>query len=264
MDVKGKEKQEWRDALWEAVNSAKPIGPAASNLGELTLEEAYEVQAMVIEKRIQKGERVVGWKAGATNRAILEMLRGVTDEPVFGCMTTNSVHTNGSSISASRFCAPSFEGEIAFIMEKPLRGPGITSTDVAMATFGVVAGVELVDSRLKVGDGDFSSFLADNSGHAGIILGSTVRPITDLDLRLEGVMITKNGRLLGSACGCEALGNPINVVVWLANKLAQFDRKIEAGEIITTGTLGQVIPVEAGDVIDVSYTKLGSVQFYVT
>jgi 2-keto-4-pentenoate hydratase len=201
---------------------------------------------------------------GATSRAILEILRGVTDEPVFGCMTTSSVHTNGSEIAASKFCSPSFEGEIAFIMEKALKGPGITTADVAMATFGVVAGVELVDSRLKVGDSDFKHFIADNSGHAGIILGSTVRPITDLDLRLEGVMLRKNGRLLGSACGCEALGNPINVVAWLANKLAQFDREIGAGDIITTGTLGQVIPVEAGDIVDVSYTNLGSVQFYVT
>ena len=264
MDLKDKNKQEWCEALWEAVNGAMPIGPATSNLGELSVAEAYEVQAMVIEKRIQKGERIVGWKVGATSRVLLEMLRGITDEPVFGCMTTNSVYTNGSEIAASKFCSPLFEGEIAFIMGKPLKGPGITSADVAMATFGVAAGVELVDSRLKAGDGDFNNFIADNSGHAGFVLGSTVRPISDLDLRVEGVMLRKNGRLLGSACGCEALGNPINVVAWLANKLAQFDREIGAGEIITTGTLGQPIPIEAGDVIDVSYTNLGSIQFYVT
>lgn len=257
-------KQKMFEALWEAVNTAQPINMSTSNLGELSVEEAYEVQAMVVKRRIQRGERVVGWKVGATSQGIQELLRGVTDGPIFGCMTTRSIHTNGSGIAASKFCAPAFEGEIAFIMERPLKGPGITIADVARATYGVVASVELVDSRIKVNGGDFKNIIADNSGHAGIILGPTVRPVTDLDLRLEGVMITKNGRLLGSACGCEALGNPMNVVAWLANKLAQFDRQIAEGEIITTGSLGQVIPVEAGDVIDVSYTNLGSVQFYVT
>jgi 2-keto-4-pentenoate hydratase len=36
---------------------------------------------------------------------------------------------------------------------------------------------------------------ADNSGHAGFVLGSTVRRIRDLDLRLEGVMLGKRPAL---------------------------------------------------------------------
>lgn len=257
-------KRAWCEALWEALQSARTIDTASAGLEELSVDEAYEVQALLIEKKIQEGERVIGWKVGATSQAILEMLRGVTDEPVLGCMTSRSVYPNGSSIPASRFCTPAFEGEIALIMERPLKGPGITSADVVRAAFGVMASVEIVDSRVDVRDGNYRNIIADNSAHAGILLGPTVKAVTELDLRLEGVMISKNGRLVGSGCGCEALGSPIHVVAWLANKLAQFDRGIEAGEIISTGSLGQIAPLEAGDVIDVSYTHLGSVQFSVT
>lgn len=250
--------------MWQAVTEATPIDPSAVGLGELSVDEAYAVQAMMVKRRIQNGERVIGWKVGATSQAVLGQLRGVIDEPILGCMTSASIHTNLTGIEVSRFCRLGFEGEIAFIMEKPLRGPGITSADVLMASFGVSSSVELIDFRVRSSSGGITATIADNSGHAGIILGSVVKPVTALDLRLEGVMITKNGILLRSACGCEALGNPINVVVWLANKLAQFDRGIEEGDIITTGSLTQFFFVEPGDVIDVSYTHLGNIQFCVT
>ncbi len=258
-------KQErWCEALWQALNTATPVDRGDAGLGELSVAEAYEVQAMLLKKKLERGERIIGWKVGATSQAVLEVLKDITGEPVFGIMTNRSLYPNGSGIPVSKFCTPALEGEIAFVLEKPLRGPGLTPVDVALATRGVVGSVELVDSRVMVTDGDFRNIMADNSAHAGILLGPTVRPLADLDLRLEGVVVSKNGRILHSACGCEALGHPIHVVTWLANKLAEFDRSLEAGQVVTTGTLGQVIPIEDGDVIDVSYTHLGSVQFYVT
>jgi 2-keto-4-pentenoate hydratase len=261
----GKPKLEkWCDTLWKALNTATPADKTAAGLGDLTVAEAYEVQARLLQRKLDRGERIIGWKVGATHPAILDVLKGITDEPVFGSMTSRSLYPNGSGIPASNFCTPALEGEIAFILEKPLAGPGLTPADVALATHGVVGSVELVDSRIVVTDGDFRNIMADNSAHAGILLGPNVRPLVDLDLRLEGVVVSKNGRVLHSACGCEALGNPIHVVTWLANKLAEFDLRLEAGQIVTTGTLGQVTPIEAGDVIDVSYTHLGSIQFYVT
>jgi len=264
MDKNEKKMQKWCDALWDAIKVKKPIDSPGANLGQLTVDQAYAVQAMVVERRIQNGERVIGWKVGATSQAVLDQLRGVIDEPIAGCMTSSSIYTNVNGIKASHFCSLRFEGEIAFIMEKPLRGPGITNADVMMATFGVTSCVELVDSRISSWDENITEAIADNSAHGGIILGPIVKPLTELDLRHEGVVVSKNGRLLGSACGCEALGSPINVVTWLANKLAQFDRGIEAGDIITTGSLTKFFSVEPGDVVDVSYAHLGSIPFYIT
>ena len=263
MDDIGQIKQMWCDAIWQAVQDCRPVEPPSTRFGALTIDQAYSVQEMILEKKILGGEQVIGWKIGATSQAVLDQLRGVIDEPIFGCMTSSSVHTAINGIDASKFCRLGFEGEIAFIMGKPLRGPGITSADVMMATYGVTACVELVDWRVRGKSGTIIDTIADNSGHGGIIPGSVVKPLAGLDLRYEGVVCTKNGKLLGSACGCEALGNPINVVVWLANKLSGFGRQIEAGDIITTGSLTRFFNLEPGDVVDVSYTRLGSIRFYV-
>ncbi|MCK4816935.1 2-keto-4-pentenoate hydratase, partial [bacterium] len=120
---------------------------------------------------------------------------------------------------------------------------------------------ELVDSRIKDWKMNISEAIADNSLHAGIILGPFMRPISGFDLLHEGVVMNKNGRLLASACGVEALGNPVNIVTWLANKLSGFDRAIQTGEIILTGSLTKFFFVNPGDVVDVSFSNLGSIQF---
>ena len=257
-------KQKWCNILWEAGKNAVPIDKSDENLEELSIDEAYDVQAMVTERRITAGERIIGWKVGATSQAVLNQAGGLAEAPILGRMTSGSIYTNVTGIKASSFCQLCFEAEIAFIMEKSLKGPGVTSSDVLMASYGVTSSIELVDFRLIGGGGSIAATIADNSGHAGIILGPIVKPAMDLDLRLEGVMVTKNGALIGSACGCEVMGNPINVVTWLANKLSGFERGIEVGDIITTGSLTQFIPLEPGDVVDASYTHLGNIQFQVT
>ena len=252
-------KERWCAALWKAYEEAEPTDPLTSLTGELSVEEAYDVQAMLVEKKLGKGERIIGWKVGCTSQATMEQVK--IDEPIFGCMTSGSHYFSVREVKASDFCKLGVEGEIAFVMEHPLKGPWITNSDVIMATCGVMGAVELVDSRTRDWKVNISEAIADNSLHAGVILGPFMRSISGFDLRHEGVVIRKNGRLLASGCGVEALGNPCNVVRWLANKLSAFDREIKAGEIILTGSLTKFFFVEPGDVVDVSYSNLGSIQF---
>jgi len=77
----------------------------------------------------------------------------------------------------------------------------------------------------------------------------------------EGAIVRKNGKLFGSACGVEALGNPLSVVSWLANELAKHDRQIDAGHVVSTGSLTSVCPAVAGDVIEMSFANLGAIRF---
>jgi 2-keto-4-pentenoate hydratase len=237
----------------------KPTDSLTSVIGELSVEQAYDVQAMLVENKVQNGEHVIGWKVGATSQAVMDQLK--IDEPILGCITSGSDYSSLREIKASNFCKLAVEGEIAFVMQKSLRGPGITNSDVIMATSGIMGAVELVDSRVKDWRVSISEAIADNSLHAGVVLGPFMKPVAGFDLRQEGVVMRKNGRLLASACGVEALGNPVNVVTWLANKLTEFNREIKPGEIILTGSLTRFFFVEPSDVIDVSFSNLGSIHF---
>jgi len=252
-------KRQWFNALLKATEEVRPIDSLSSAFEDLTMEEAYEVQEMVVKERLKKGERVIGWKIGATSRSVMDQLK--INEPILGCMTTQSEHSFLHEVKASHFCRLAVEGEIAFVMGKPLKGPGITKTDVIQATAGIMGAVELVDCRIRDWQVTTPEAISDNAMHGGIILGPSMKSISGFDLIHEGIVMHRNGHLLASACGVEALGNPLNVVVWLANKLGVLGKELGAGAIVSTGSLTRFFFVDPGDVIDVSFSNLGRIHF---
>ncbi|MDN5326372.1 MAG: 2-keto-4-pentenoate hydratase [Moorella sp. (in: firmicutes)] len=85
-------------------------------------------------------------------------------------------------------------------------------------------------------------------------------PIKDLDLRLIGMVLEKNGEMVSSGAGAAVWGHPAAAVAWLANKLAAFDIALEAGEIILSGAVTAAENADAGDVFTVSFYGLGSLS----
>lgn len=252
----------WLNALIQAHTEGTPIDSTAASAGDLSLDGAYQVQRRLVQKLLRPGDRIIGWKVGATSRAVMAQLK--IDEPIFGCMTSRSVHRAVDGVRTSDFCKLAVEAEIAIVLGKPLKGPGITQADVMAAASSAMGSVELVDCRFRDWKACLTEAVADNAFHAGIILGPFRMDISGLDLVHEGVVMRKNGRLLGSACGVEALGSPVEVVAWLANKLSQLGFEIGADEIISTGSLLPYHFVSPGDVVEVSYANLGRIQFPVS
>ena len=62
-----------------------------------------------------------------------------------------------------------------------------------------------------------------------------------------GMVLEKNGALVGTGAGAAALGSPVNAIAWLANTLGALGIELKAGEIILSGALSAMVPVAAGD-----------------
>lgn len=255
--------EQWSEALYAAHCDRVQITGPGQSFGELSLHDAYEVQARVAAKRVAAGERQIGWKVGATSFAILEQFKGQIDGPSYGRVMSGTTFSDPEKIYASDYFGIGLEAEIGVVLERPLRGPGITNIDVLGAASGVIAAVEILDGRILEGTSSLADGMADNAFHGGSVLGTLIRPVRGFDFLHEGAIVRKNGKLFGSACGVEALGNPLSVVSWLANELAQQDRQIDAGHVISTGSLTGVCPGEAGDVIEVSFANLGAIRFVI-
>lgn len=253
--------EEWTQAIYEAQRDHVRIAGPSESYGELSLHDAYEVQARVAAKRVAAGERQVGWKVGATSFAILEQFKDHIDGPSYGVLMSGTTFSDPEFIQAGDFFGMGLEPEIGVVLERPLRGPGVTNVDVLAAAAGVVAAVEILDARIEQGSGGLEDGVADNAFHGASVLGTLMRPARGFDFVHEGAIVRKNGKLFASACGVEALGNPLSVVSWLANELAKHDREIEAGHVISTGSLTGVLPAEAGDVIEMSFAHLGAIRF---
>ena len=253
--------QQLGDELYDALINRKTISPLTSRGFDISIVDAYHIQQRVLATRIAKGEKIIGKKIGVTSKVVQNMLD--VHQPDFGYLLDGMVYNEGESISMSSLIQPKAEGEIAFVLKKDLMGPGITSADVLAATEGVMACFEIVDSRIENWKIKIQNTVADNASCGVFVLGDRLVSVKNLDLALCGMVVEKNGEIIGTGAGAAALGSPVNAVCWLANTLGQLGIPLKAGEVILSGSLAPLFPVVAGDSLRVSIGGIGgcSVRF---
>jgi 2-oxopent-4-enoate hydratase len=249
--------QELADELWQADRTAEPVAPLTDRHPDLELADAYAIQTINIDRRVAAGQRVIGRKVGLTSRPMQEML-GV-DEPDFGVLTDEMAVEDGDVILLSRLVQPRVEAELAFIMERDLAGPGVTTGGALAAIAGALPAVEIVDSRVADWKIKLVDTVADNASSGLLVLGGRMRKVEDLDLRLLGVVVSRHGQLLDTGAGAAALGNPARCVAWLANKLGSFGAGLRAGDVVLPGAVHRMVPVQPEDVFRAEFAHLGAV-----
>jgi len=248
--------------LHRALAAATAIDPLVTRHPDITLEEAYRVQLAMVAHRIAAGQAVVGKKIGVTSKVVMDMLK--VDQPDFGHLLSGMAHEDGAGIPAGQFIAPRAEGEIAFVMARDVMGPGLTAADIYRNIAYVTPCFEIVDSRIRDWKITIADTIADNGSSGAFVLGTGRAAPDTLDLRSIGMVLEKNGEVIGTGAGAAALGHPINCVTWLANKLGEFGIALKAGEVILSGSLSIMFPVRAGDRISMTLSGLGSCHAHFT
>ena len=170
-------------------------------------------------------------------------------------------------MTATRFSAPRVEVELAFILGKPLTGPGVTLFDVLSATDCITLAIEIIDARIEQFDRDTLAprkvfdTISDFAANAGIVLGG--RPVKPMafDLRWVGAMLFKNGVIEDTGLAAAVLNHPANGVAWLANKLAAHGEQLNAGDVVLAGSFTRPTGAVAGDNFHIDYGPLGAVSF---
>jgi 2-oxopent-4-enoate/cis-2-oxohex-4-enoate hydratase len=244
------------DELYEALVAGKMIPNLRDRVEGITKEDAYRIQARMIDRRIAAGEKVIGKKIGVTSKGVQNML-GVF-EPDFGILLSGMEYEDGAEIPAGTLIQPKAEGEIAFVLKRDLKGPGITAADVLSATDHVRACFEIVDSRIKDWDIKIQDTIADNASCGVYVLGKDKVNPRDVDLTLAGMVAERNGEIMVTGAGAAVQGSPANAVAWLANTLGELGTPLLAGETILSGALAPMYLFEAGDTLTMRVGGLGS------
>ena len=249
-DVAGKAR-----ALHEARRTRQAIAPFTDADPDLGMVDGYAVQQELTRLLLADGDRVVGYKVGLTSKPMQQMI-GV-DQPDYGPVLASTVYADGDSISLGSFIQPRIEAEIAFVLGSPLAGPDVSVLDARRAIAGMVAAVEIVDSRFADWRIKLADTVADLASNGAVAVSSRLVPLEELDPRLIGMVLTRRGELVDTGAGAAALGDPVKVVAWLANTLGELGTKLEAGHLIMTGALHAAVPMLAGDVFRADFDRLG-------
>src|SRR3990167_3610454 len=216
------------DELFDALNQARMVAPLTERFPQMSIEHAYAIQQRLLSRRVQQGERIIGKKIGVTSQAVMDMLK--VNQPDFGQLTDRMVVNQGGCVPMSALIQPKAEGEIAFVLKHDLSGPGVTVADVLRATEGVMACFEIVDSRIRDWQIKIQDTVADNASCGVFVLGDRLVDPRKVDLVTCGMVLEKNGRIVGTGAGAATMGSPVIAVAWLANTLGCLGMSLKAGE----------------------------------
>jgi 2-keto-4-pentenoate hydratase len=252
-DVAGKAK-----ALYEARQNRVAIAPFTDDDPTLGMADGYAVQSELVRLILADGDRIIGYKAGLTSLPMQRML-GV-DQPDYGPVLGSTVYRDGDEISVGRFIQPKIEAEIVLVLGEALRGPGVTVADAHRAVSGAAAAMEIVDSRFENWRIKLCDTVADMASNGAVAISDNVVPLEGIDVRLIGMVLTRNGALVDTGAGAAALGNPLAVVAWLANTLASDGIALEPGHLIMTGALHAAVPMQPGEEYLAEFDRLGSIS----
>jgi 2-keto-4-pentenoate hydratase len=246
-------------ALFAARTSGVAIAPLTDAHPDMDMTDAYRVQQDLVARLLAGGDTVAGYKLGLTSTPMQQML-GV-DSPDFAPVLATHVNADGAEIKTGEFIWPRVEAEIALLLREDLAGPDCTEEDARRAVSGARAAIEIVDSRIADWKIKLADTIADLASSGAIVLGPAVID-TDgsFDLRLVGMVFTRDGELVATGAGAAALGSPLAAVAWLANTLHTVGEKLHAGQFVMTGALHAALDIKPGQQYRAEFDRLGSVS----
>jgi 2-keto-4-pentenoate hydratase len=252
------------EALLHAFENGVSIEPLTDARPTLSVDAAYGVQRALLSGHAACGRRVAGRKIGLTSLAIQQQL-GI-DSPDFGAILDSHAWSNGVSLSRAglRMIAPKLEPEIAFVLDRPLSGPGVGISEVLSATGAVLPVFEVIDSRIRDWRIGLADTVADNASCFGAVLGAgvplaAVGPLPELN-----VTFSRDGVMVERGAGAAVMGDPAAAVAWLANELARFGESLPAGEPVLSGSMTAAVDATPGRYDADFGERLGTVAVEIT
>lgn len=250
------------ERILECFKNGSQIERLTATHPQIEVEDAYRIQEKVIEGFVSKGDVVKGYKVGLTSK-VMQKQAG-TDEPDFSAFLASMMVSNGATANSGRWFDPFVEIEIAFVMKSSLKGPGVTVADVALAVDHVVAAIEVVDFRIARTTGlDVRDSIADLAAVGGVVLGEEQVRLSDVDIKNIKGALKISGIEQGAGKSDAVMGNPLNAVAWLANKLSVFGAGFDEGDVILSGSFVRAVPIKPGTSVVASFDSgLGDVRFH--
>jgi 2-oxo-3-hexenedioate decarboxylase len=245
------------ERLDDAARSATAIAQLSAS-ETVSVDDAYEIQRLSIDRRIARGEKLVGLKLGFTSKA--KMIQMGVDDMIWGRLTDQMTIEQDGTIDLASYVHPRVEPEIAFLIRSPLRGE-VTLDEAQAAVESVAPAMELIDSRYEAFKFNLADVVADNCSSSGYVIGAWQQ--ADVDLQNLGMQLAFDGETVQQGSSAAILGNPLESLVNAARLADSAGFGLEPGWILLAGAATAAEALRPGVHARTVVEDLGSAEFAV-
>jgi 2-keto-4-pentenoate hydratase len=216
----------------------------------------HAVQLAVLARWEAAGERLGGWKVGMTSLASRDAL-GPGVRP-FGYLLERRILDSGVELSLDDVRGCHLEQELGLVLGESLAGPNVTVDQARAAVRAVVPAFEVIERRFTPPLPPAMT-VANGIGQWGVVLGAP-RP-ADAVLNGRAVTLYRDGDPVASrVVGPDLIDDPFLSLARLCHELAGVGRGLAAGQVVITGALLGVFPVDQPGVWEADFGDLGRVS----
>jgi len=247
------------EEIAKILDQAAKDATATQQLGEkheFSLEDAYEIQRHSINRRLDRGEKITGFKLGFTSRAKMEQM-GVHDL-IWGILTDEMELKPQEEVNLDRWIHPRAEPEIAFRISKDIE-ESIGLKEIHKYVDAMAPALEIIDSRYENFKFSLEDVVADNCSSTGYVIGDWLDLNTeisdlDIDLRID-THVVQSGKTSA------ILNNPLQSLVELSRLASKAGIKIEKGQVILAGAATAAVYLERNQHVEAHVEQLGKISF---
>ena len=209
-------------------------GELVPPVSQISIEDAYIVQDLVTEKRVQRGEEVVGYKVGCTSEAIRSQFR--LNEPVSGRLFNPHVHEEGTEINWKNYVNCAIEPEMVLTIGADLYGTNLPHHQLIDSIESVSVGIELHNFKFWFTPPTSQELICSGGVHAGLIVGKNKVSPKKLSFEYELFSVRKNGELITESPASKIMGGPIHSLQWLVDSLTNRNSCLKKGSLVIPGS----------------------------
>ncbi len=247
------------DTLLRAYDTHTQIPVLTSEYPELTAGDGYAIQSINRLRALERGQEIRGMKIGLSAKEL--MLSMGVNEPDYGILYSGMDIPSNSSVDFSELFQPKVEGEIAFVMGRDVP-ENATADTVLECTEYICAAYELPETRTADWQNKIADTVADNSSAGHFMLSENRVSPAGINFMSLGLTLRKNGEIIGQGASDIVMGNPLNSVAWLSNKLRQHGLCLKKGYAVLSGALCGAHLASQGDTFKAEFDKLGTLLLH--
>jgi 2-keto-4-pentenoate hydratase len=229
----------------------------SQSVSQLSLSEAYKVQDLVAQKRIENGEELAGFKVGCTSTAIRRQLS--LSEPISARMFRPHILGEGTHLKPSDYLNCAIEPEMVLRIGRDLYEEGLTDQQLIKAIDYVSAGIEVHNFKFWFQPPSSQELICSGGLLADLVVGPEKVSPQELSFSKELFRVYLNGQLIEHKPASEIMGGPLTSLRWLVNSLVMRGTVLKEGSLVIPGSPVELIPITNNTNVKVAIEGIGTV-----